>query len=85
MSAAEFVRHMERSATAMRGLDRFVTHVVTLSPDELDAVRAARERDLDRTVAELAATSATQHRGHGRRRPAEEDEDTWDESQSWLE
>ena len=47
MSAAEFVRHMERSATAMRGVDRFVKHVVALSPQELDAIRIARERDIE--------------------------------------
>lgn len=88
MSAAEFVRHMERSATAMRGVDRFVKHVVALSPDELDAIRAARERDIEHMATELATqptTRAVGPRGHARVRRTEEVEDTCDEPQSWLE
>lgn len=73
MSAAEFVRHMEQSPTAMRGLDRFVKHVVTLTPRQWDAIRAGRERHIDRITAELLAPP--DHPA-----PAEEDE-----PQSWLE
>jgi hypothetical protein len=88
MSAAEFVRHMERSATAMRGVDRFVKQVVALSPQELEAIRAARERDIEHTATELAMQRTTPivgPRGSRRIRRIEEDENTWDEPQSWLE
>lgn len=86
MRADEFVRRMEQSAPAMRGLDRVVKHYATLSPEELAAAKAQHERNIDQVVTELTdADHAARHPTPAapvRRRVAEED--SW-ENRSWLE
>lgn len=86
MRADEFVRRMERSAPAMRGLDRCIKHYLTLTPAELAAAKAQHEQNIDTVAAELAELD------HGLPRPIPAprvrrpvvEEDSW-ESQSWLE
>lgn len=86
MRADEFVRRMEQSAPAMRGLDRVIKHYMTLSPEELAAAKAQHERNIDQVAAELAAVDQAARRPtpapQVRRQVAEED--SW-ESKSWLE
>jgi hypothetical protein len=85
MRADEFVRRTEQSAPAMRGLDRVMKHYMTLSPEDLAAAKAQRERNIDQVTAELTAVD------QAARRPApapqarrQVEEDSW-ENKSWLE
>lgn len=85
MRADEFVRQMEKSAPAMRGLDRVVKHYMTLSPEELAAAKAQHERNIDQLAVELTELDQAARRPtpvKTRRQVAEED--SW-ENNSWLE
>jgi hypothetical protein len=89
MSAGEFVRYMDRSASAMRGLNRFVDGVTRLTPDELDGIGVAYARQVDQVASELAERDAegsvSRRCAANRRDQPEEDEESWGEPESWLE
>jgi hypothetical protein len=85
MRADEFVRRMETSAPAMRGLDRVIKHYMTLSPEELAAAKAQHERNVDQLAVELIELDQAARRPTPvttRRQVVEED--SW-ENNSWLE
>jgi hypothetical protein len=81
MRADEFVRRMEQSAPAMRGLDRVIKHYMTLSPEELAVGKTQYERTIDQVAVDQAA-SRPAPAPRVRRQVVEED--SW-ESKSWLE
>jgi hypothetical protein len=86
MRADEFVRRMEYSAPALRGLDRCVKHYMTLTPEELAAAKAQHQQNIDKVAAELAEVDQAARLSASAprvRRPVVE-EDSW-ENQSWLE
>jgi hypothetical protein len=86
MRADEFVRRMQGSAAAVRGLDRCINHYMTLTPEELAAAKAQHEQDIDKIAAELAEANRAAVRpapAPRLRRPVAE-EDSW-ENNSWLE
>jgi hypothetical protein len=85
LPADQFVRQMERSAPAMRGLDRCIKHYATLTPEELAAAKAQRDRDIDAMVAELTeADRVPQQPARAPRVVKRVEEESW-ENQSWLE
>lgn len=86
MRADEFVRRMEQSAPAMRGLDRVMKHYMTLSPDDLAAAKAQHQRNINDVAAELTEADQAAHRPTPAPRPRRQvvEEDSW-ENKSWLE
>jgi hypothetical protein len=86
MRADEFVRRMQGSAAAVRGLDRCIKHYMTLTPEELAAAKAQHEQNIDKIAAELAEVdqaAVRPTRAPRVRRPVAE-EGSW-EDKSWLE
>ena len=82
ISAAEFLRHMENSADAMRGFDRYLTRFMSWGPADLERIATQREQRIGEIAAELLAEQTGTRRAADV--PIEQDDPSW-EDQSWLE
>jgi hypothetical protein len=80
VSARDVVSTMVQSAPLIRNLDRCVDRLMRLSPEEIEAMSAQRDRQVDSILAELRAAARP-------RRPPRQDDDEEEESfenESWL-
>ncbi len=92
ISAAEFLRHLENSAAGMRGFDRYLKRLMTLSPADLDRIATQRQQQIGEIATELLSEQTlVRNAGHGADQPPradavppEQDDQSW-EDQSWLE
>lgn len=70
MTARDFVRELTWSPAGIRAFDRFLKQLTTLSTEQWATVRAHREQQIQKIIAEISPTS-----------PAEEESR---ENQTWM-